>query len=310
MARRAAALRGGRSPAPPTGNGGKNTHPSNNGDGCAKKFLRAPLDSLAAWRAREREDADDVREHGQSAHHGAGEREFEEEEPIATKNVFSQCERAASVAESSRQPRGADEENVQHEATTLRGLDSESRGHDRGDACGKEGHARELLQAGREFFEFLKERKLGALDVRDCKKVDKFMALYIDHLLLKGHAVDAGEKIKAAWEATYVEYSKVGSLRLPRLARGLKGFRRLAPNQQGWPLSEEALMAIAGQLVFEGHRDDAVLAALQFSAYLRPGQGHRIRVGDLLAPASRRHSSLQGNRLAPGHEVWASEPSR
>lgn len=85
------------------------------------------------------------------------------------------------------------------------------------------------LKKESEFWEFMKAKGLGPGFADHPAPVDRAMVQYADFLYLQGGAVDTLEKVKAAWEAIHDDYGRRGHVKLPRLARALHCFRRLAP---------------------------------------------------------------------------------
>jgi len=101
---------------------------------------------------------------------------------------------------------------------------------------------------------------------------------------LDGYAKDFGEKFKAALEWTHSELGKKGGQLMPRLEKALRGWRKAGPNGMTWPMPEDIAHALAGMLCCMNQHDMALKLCLDFTAYTRPGESHRLAPEDVVGP--------------------------
>ena len=78
-----------------------------------------------------------------------------------------------------------------------------------------------------EFWVFVED---GDLDVGDESTADAALTEFANFLYKSGKVVGEGERLKAALEAAFPQYSRVGTRRLPCLARSLKSWKRSTPS--------------------------------------------------------------------------------
>ncbi|CAE8591600.1 unnamed protein product [Polarella glacialis] len=88
------------------------------------------------------------------------------------------------------------------------------------------------------------------------------------------------------------DFARVGPHGLPRVARALKGWRKATPQQPRWPMPEEGAALIAGRLE-ESKKEKGLWVLTGFSAYLRPSENSRLRIGDVIAPVSRSSKAMR-----------------
>ena len=65
---------------------------------------------------------------------------------------------------------------------------------------------------------------------------DLAIAQYLNSLFWKGEQPHKGEKFRAAWLHRYPDFGRIGSRKLPRSWRALKGWRRLCPARSRLPM--------------------------------------------------------------------------
>ncbi|CAK8994704.1 unnamed protein product [Durusdinium trenchii] len=129
---------------------------------------------------------------------------------------------------------------------------------------------------------FAKTRKLMMTLPRE---LDATLVEYFNDLFMRGHPAHRGDKIIATVMHHQSEYSKLGSSRLPRAWRCLKGWRRLAPgtSRKAYPLG--VWCAIALELKRLGHLQMAVFTLVGLSSYSRPSELLRCRAFSLVKPS-------------------------
>ena len=132
-----------------------------------------------------------------------------------------------------------------------------------------------------DFWAYVEEHELNSSTAEDC---DQALTQYSNHLYAEGELTAEGEKLRAAWEASFPEFSRHGNQKLPRLRRALRGWARLAPTRPRYPVPEEAVDVITLKLLQRGRRDQALWVQIALSTYLRPGEMMGLKVGDLIPP--------------------------
>ena len=112
--------------------------------------------------------------------------------------------------------------------------------------------------------------------------MDQALTNYFNELFFKGHPGHRGDKILASVMHHKPEFNKYGSMRLPHAWSALKGWRRLAPGSSrlGFPLAVWA--AIATEMKRLGHLQMTLFTMIGLSAYTRPGELLRRKVGNLI----------------------------
>ena len=110
--------------------------------------------------------------------------------------------------------------------------------------------------------------------------LDASLVDYFDHLYFTGCQASDAEKTKASLchYVTFLDFNRD----LPRAARALQGFRKIAPGNSRFPLPRVILGALMGQLAVANHFEMALALALMFIAYLRPSELLNLRVCDVL----------------------------
>ena len=117
--------------------------------------------------------------------------------------------------------------------------------------------------------------------------LDGKLAAYFNHLFFAGEAPANGEKCMAAVMDYVPRYGKVGSERLPRSWRCLRGWRRLVPSRSRKPLPWSVWTAVCWRLVERGLSEMGLFVLLSVSLYTRPGELLAARRMDLVPPSSR-----------------------
>ena len=79
------------------------------------------------------------------------------------------------------------------------------------------------------------------------------------------------------------DFAREGPHGLPRLARALKGWMKMAPNQTRPPMPEAILDAMTDSLLHQ-QGEVALMMQIAFSAYLRPSELGKLCVGDVIPP--------------------------
>ena len=117
-----------------------------------------------------------------------------------------------------------------------------------------------------------KQEPLDALDAK--------MLEYLEALYFGGHAANKGDFVMAALRYFRSEIS------LPRCARAMKGYHRLAPGSSRAPLPWVAACAMLGSALSRGEVEFATMLVTQFMGYLRPSELAGLTVSQIIAPTT------------------------
>ena len=123
------------------------------------------------------------------------------------------------------------------------------------------------------------------LPTGDDEEIDAAVSDYFDHCFFLGLQPSAGERLLAGLMHYEPRFGRLGSSRLPRSWRSLKGWRRMVPPRSRKPLPWPVWAAIAWQLREAGRKDMAVFVLTSVTGYFRPGELFRVKRGDLVPPA-------------------------
>eukprot|EP00405_Crypthecodinium_cohnii_P031310 CAMPEP_0206518086 /NCGR_PEP_ID=MMETSP0324_2-20121206/64378_1 /ASSEMBLY_ACC=CAM_ASM_000836 /TAXON_ID=2866 /ORGANISM="Crypthecodinium cohnii, Strain Seligo" /LENGTH=406 /DNA_ID=CAMNT_0054011393 /DNA_START=67 /DNA_END=1288 /DNA_ORIENTATION=- len=118
--------------------------------------------------------------------------------------------------------------------------------------------------------------------------IDSIVVQYLDLLFFDGANIGNGEKVVAALRFL-LPHLGVGPLKteLPRCARSLRSWKKLAPGHMRLPIPFEAVLLMAREM-WIAHESLACLALLiQFDTYLRPGELCEIKVLQLIHAPGR-----------------------
>ena len=125
-------------------------------------------------------------------------------------------------------------------------------------------------------------------------QVDQYMTEFMNQLYLEGHDANVGDKLIAAWNYFFPQFSRKGMRGLPRVARTLKGWHRHCPARSRVPAPWIVVAMIVVEMLRMGEPAMACWVVISFWAYLRPSECMRLRRKDLIPPVPRvtRHWSL------------------
>lgn len=116
------------------------------------------------------------------------------------------------------------------------------------------------------------------------EQLDEALCEYADHEYLNGEAAHCGEKLQAALEYERPEFSRTGSLTLPRFRRCMKGWRKMAPTQTRLPMPEFMKTAISAVFLQWNFKEEALYNEVTFSTYSRPGEMLKVHAVDVVPP--------------------------
>ena len=139
---------------------------------------------------------------------------------------------------------------------------------------------REALQA---FIVFAEVQKLA---VGMAEETDLAMVLFLTMLFSKGYDLNVGEKTVAALMFVFPRFSRFGDLKIPRVHRALRGWRRLAPPKSRVPLTFYVVAAISALLVADSQVSMALWCLISFGTYFRPGSMMQLRRSSFLKPVT------------------------
>ena len=142
---------------------------------------------------------------------------------------------------------------------------------------------RDYLRRVTAFLAYVEQERLSLDTV---VSVDDALTRYANYLYKVGELAGEGEKLKASWEAVHTDYARNGPHGLPRLARALKGWKKLAPSQTQWPMPETVADAIADVMRERKQVTMAVCVLLRFRALFRPSEAAGLAVGDVIQPVA------------------------
>lgn len=133
-----------------------------------------------------------------------------------------------------------------------------------------------------EFKSFARPR---GLDVTDASSLDRLLTIYMNKIYLEGYQAYRGDRLAAAVLHFHPQFGKMGSEKLPRMWRALKGFRKLTPghSRQAYPLMVWA--ALACELRRVGKLRMALFLLVSLSSYARPSEVIRLQTYCLVRPA-------------------------
>ena len=132
----------------------------------------------------------------------------------------------------------------------------------------------------KEFDRFVERKGLATTDDTDGVITD-----YLNHLFWRGEQPHRGEKFLAAWMHTHPQLSRVGTAKLPRSWRALKGWRRMCPAQSRKPMPLGVWSALAVELKKMNQTRMALFVMLAVSTYARPCELLRCTTRCLVRPS-------------------------
>ena len=150
------------------------------------------------------------------------------------------------------------------------------------------------------FVEFPRQHHLAITDVG---QVDVTMVEFLDQLFLEGEDVAVGQRVVAAWGWTHPSFTKQGDHRLPRAAKALAGWRKIAPGHTRQPMPWMYCALLVTKLLEIGFLATARALMLMFWAYLRPGEALTLKEADLVRPSRMcRHYAVNLHAQSRGEQ--------
>ena len=117
-------------------------------------------------------------------------------------------------------------------------------------------------------------------------EVDAALVLYMNELFEKGHGANRGDVLLSALLHFLPQYGNLGSSRLPRAWRALKGWRRLCGRRSRNPVVRMIWSAVIWDLCCRGYWLMGPHAVWMIVTYRRPSEPLTIQRCDLIQPVS------------------------
>ena len=129
--------------------------------------------------------------------------------------------------------------------------------------------------------------RLHGLSFKTDAEVDSALVKMFIQRFLEGEGSHTGDYILAAFIDRVPEFGKLGSRKIPRAWRCLKGWRKLCPSRSRLAYPLAVWCRISWRMVVRGHLDMAVFNLLQVSSYHRPGALLKLRRMGPVRPTAR-----------------------
>ena len=115
-------------------------------------------------------------------------------------------------------------------------------------------------------------------------ELDGLMVDWMEDRYCEGGDSNEGAQMLSAVQALWPEFGRLGPQCLPRAARSLRGWSRLAPGASRPPHAFAVVAGIAMRLAQKGHLDMGLWVLVGAAGYLRPGENMRLRGRDFIRP--------------------------
>ena len=126
------------------------------------------------------------------------------------------------------------------------------------------------------------------------ESLDQLLVDHFDEVFVSGKGSDYAARLISAVIHYHSRFSRLGSFRLPRAWRALKGWKKLAPGGANIPLPLVALHGMIGAALYRRQIAMAVALLLGFWCYLRPGEMLDLAGHQLIPPSARLKLPLWG----------------
>ena len=125
------------------------------------------------------------------------------------------------------------------------------------------------------------------------ESADAALVEYADFLYFEGYEKAEFSATLAAWADKFPRFTRHGDLRLPRAARALQGFSKLAPASTRPPISWNILCLIALEVLRAESPAIALAMVVMFVCYFRPGEIFGVEAGDVAPPIGQfQHTAI------------------
>jgi hypothetical protein len=126
-------------------------------------------------------------------------------------------------------------------------------------------------------------------DVRSLSEtsLDEHLVNYLNTLWYRGSHPSKGEKTLAGLMHHVAAYGRLGSQKIPRAWRALRGWRLLCPSVSREPQPMSVWSLVICFLCESGNTELGVCLLMWLLSYLRPGEGMRVQSEDLFAPSNQ-----------------------
>ena len=131
------------------------------------------------------------------------------------------------------------------------------------------------------------------LSTATAESADAALVEYADFLYFEGFEKAEFSATLAAWADRFPRFTKQGDRKLPRAARALQGFSKLAPASTRPPISWNILCLIALEVLRAGAPAIALALSVMFVCYFRPGEIFNIEADDVAPPTGQfKHTAI------------------
>ena len=134
------------------------------------------------------------------------------------------------------------------------------------------------------FLHFCKQHNLHT---DEPEETDNAMVRFFNEKFMAGAPPTHGEYVLASWMHFRPKFGRMGSCRLPRAWRALRGWKKLSPHRSRRPEAIPIWCAVAWRLMARRQRSMAVFVLTCLSSYCRPGELLSVRRCDWIAPVRR-----------------------
>lgn len=135
----------------------------------------------------------------------------------------------------------------------------------------------------KEFQEFLMAERLPT---RTDDQTDVALVLFFNRRFKEGEGSSTGDYTLAALMDHDPAFGRLGSRRIPRAWRCIRGWQKLCPTRSRLAFPLAVWAAISWRMVKRGHLQKAVFNLLQVSTYHRPGALMKLRKLGLVRPSA------------------------
>ena len=138
------------------------------------------------------------------------------------------------------------------------------------------------------------------------RQVEMHLLEYVNQLWTLDRAANEADQVVAAARHFIPGLAGKNGVKMPRVERALKGFRRARPSRSRHPLPLEAVAGLCNYFLDQCEWIMACLILVSFLGYLRPGEALKARKQDLVAPTSGLNPGLRffGLIIAPQERPW------
>ena len=153
--------------------------------------------------------------------------------------------------------------------------------------------------------EFILLAQLGNRNWTSAAGLDVVMVEFLEVLFLDGAPLGSASATLAGIKHFLREHSAKNLTALPRCARAIKGWEKLAPAAQRLPMPRVLALAAAGILSMQKKPLMGLAIALSFVCYLRPSECIRLMGASLVNPRKDAARSVSATSETSGRKMVA-----